>query len=217
MEFIKSEKNKDMLIFENYTYTKQKLLVDNVICWECTQRKTRHCNARIKTQNGQLFGRLNQHVHAADPEKAEIRRVASEVRRRATTTGERPQNIIANAVMNLDDGTSARMPSVTCMARNINRQRAIAFPTPPLPLDNDTLFVLPPAYTTTSNGERFLQYDNGRNDRMLIYATQRSLRFLENTQNWYMDGTFKYSPPQFKQIYTVHGIRAGAHAVGAYG
>lgn len=31
-----------------------------------------------------------------------------------------------------------------------------------------------------------------------------------------MDGTFKYCPPQFKQLYTVHGVRDGAHAVCAY-
>ena len=66
MEFIKTEKSKDMLIFENYMYTKQKLLADEVISWECTLKRSRNCKARIKTQNGQFFARLNEHVHWLD-------------------------------------------------------------------------------------------------------------------------------------------------------
>ena len=51
---------------------------------------------------------------------------------------------------------------------------------------------------------------------MLIFGTRQSLDFLSNSSNWFMDGTFKVSPPQFKQLYTVHGLSVGRHVVGAY-
>lgn len=29
---------------------------------------------------------------------------------------------------------------------------------------------------------------------------------MENSENWYRDGTFSYAPPIFSQIYTIHRI-----------
>ena len=34
--------------------------------------------------------------------------------------------------------------------------------------------------------------------------------------NWIMDGTFKSSPVQFTQLYTIHGLSAGRNVVGSY-
>ena len=68
-----------------------------------------------------------------------------------------------------------------------------------------------------ANNQSFLQYDNGRQDRILIYGTRGSLNFLENVPHWFMDGTFKVSPPQFVQLYTIHGLsNTGFNVVGAY-
>ena len=42
---------------------------------------------------------------------------------------------------------------------------------------------------------------------MLIFATQASATFLSTCEHWFMDGTFSV-PPQFAQLYTVHGLKA---------
>ena len=130
-------------------------------------------------------------------------------------TNEWPQNIVTDAILNLDEEVCARMLSVATLSRNINRRRAVLRVTPPIPQDDEYDFIIPPEYTTTGN-DLFLQYDNNRDDRLLIFGTQTSLDFLERTDDWFMDGTFTYCPPQFKQLYTVHGVRDGAHTVGAY-
>ena len=51
---------------------------------------------------------------------------------------------------------------------------------------------------------------------MLIYGTEASISFLANSDDWFMDGTFTVAPPQFAQLYTVHGLRNGHHVIGLY-
>ena len=77
---------------------------------------------------------------------------------------------------------------------------------PPIPEDGDTLFDIPQRFTVTSTGDDFLKYNNQRADRILIFGTGRCLNFLQNSDNWFMDGTFLTVPPQFAQLYTVHGL-----------
>ena len=52
---------------------------------------------------------------------------------------------------------------------------------------------------------------------MLIFGTVATLAFLSNSHDWFMDGTFTVAPPQFAQLYTVHGLNSGHHVVGCYG
>lgn len=51
---------------------------------------------------------------------------------------------------------------------------------------------------------------------MLIYGTEASLSFLADSTDWFMDGTFTVAPPQFVQLYTVHGLRNGHNVIGCY-
>ena len=60
------------------------------------------------------------------------------------------------------------------------------------------------------NEELFLLYDSGAvNDRILVFGTERNLDFLQLSDGWYADGTFKVAPPLFRQLYTIHGERFG--------
>ena len=68
----------------------------------------------------------------------------------------------------------------------------------------------------SSISDVFLQYDNNRPDRILIFGSNVSLNILQNSENWLTDGTFLTVPPQFVQLYTVRGNK-GRHVVGAYG
>ena len=71
------------------------------------------------------------------------------------------------------------------------------------------------------NGEQFLQvdtniYNNIDGNRIIIFGTTDGLQFLTNCDDWFMDGTFDVAPPQFAQLYTVHGLRADHHIIGCY-
>ena len=65
-------------------------------------------------------------------------------------------------------------------------------------------------------GQQFLVYDNGRPDRILLFGTDEGFRFLSNAQDRFLDGTFKSSPVQSMQLYTVRGLTNHRNTVGAY-
>ena len=65
-------------------------------------------------------------------------------------------------------------------------------------------------------GQQFLLDDNGRPDSILLFGTDESFRFLSNSQDWFLDGTFKSSPVQFMRLYTVHGLTNHRNIVGVY-
>ena len=82
-------------------------------------------------------------------------------------------------------------------------------------IPNGPNFNIPQEYAVIGE-EQFLQYDNRREDRIIIFVTRDSLDYLENSRNWFLDGTFSVSPPQFAQLCTVHGLQNGRNVVGVY-
>ena len=93
--------------------------------------------------------------------------------------------------------------------RQIRRSSTCAFPWP------WSMTLTPPNYMVNALGQQFLIYDNQWQDRIL-FSTPESLRFFANADNWFMGGTFKFSPLQFTQLYTIHGFSSGRNVVGAY-
>ena len=132
----------------------------------------------------------------------------------AKDIAEKKQNIIALNVDSLNEDTLARLPNVETLCRDVRRNRNAIHPI--VPDAQDTLFIIPPNYMVNALGQQFLMYDNQRQDRILLFSTPESLRFLANADNWFMDGTFKSSPQQFTQLYTIHGLSSGRNVVGAY-
>ena len=62
----------------------------------------------------------------------------------------------------------------------------------------------------------FLIHDSGPQDpeRMIIYATDESLRHLSTATEWYMDGNVKLALNLFMQLYVIRATRAkGQHPV----
>ena len=55
-----------------------------------------------------------------------------------------------------------------------------------------------------------------KEDKIIIFATRQSLLFLQNNEDWFMDGTFSTVPPKFLQLYTIHGIHHVRNVVGTY-
>jgi hypothetical protein len=66
---------------------------------------------------------------------------------------------------------------------------------------------LPEEYTTTTNNQQFMQYDNGQNaeNRMIIFYSPDSLERLANAQTFFVfiDSTFSVALYPFKQLYTI--------------
>ena len=65
-------------------------------------------------------------------------------------------------------------------------------------------------------GQQFLVYNNGRPGRILLFVTDQGFRFLSNAQDRFLDRTFKSSPVQSMQLYTVRGLTNHRNIVGMY-
>ena len=123
-------------------------------------------------------------------------------------------NIITTNIGGMPEEVLAKLPRIDTIRRDVRRQRVVNLPYPEIPENN--LFEIPHPYNVSSTGEQFVHYDNRRDGRLVIFGTRESFQFLENSENWFMDGTFSTAPPQFAQLYTVHGLSNGKNIVGAY-
>ena len=215
MEFITSSKGGRKLVIEGYIYCKNKSLTNGSSCWECEERRSKNgCNARVTLyENEEIIKGPSEHKHPPKPENIAVGKIRSNMRRMANETTSTPNIIIGDQLQGASGETLAKLPKLDTLRRCIRRQRQEQGRYPPIP--NGPNFNIPQEYAIIGE-EQFLQYDNGREDRILIFGTRDSLDYLENSRNWFMDGTFSVSPPQFAQLYTVHGLQNGRNVAGAY-
>ena len=86
MDFIKSKKDKDLLLYQGYTLSKRKVLAGGETVWECTKRRNEHaCSVTVKSLNGVIVPPVfpGGHDHAPDPDEIEVLRARSAMKRRA--------------------------------------------------------------------------------------------------------------------------------------
>ena len=155
----------------------------------------------------------SEHTHPPKPENIAVGKNRSNMRRMANETTSTPNIITGDQLQGASGETLAKLPKLDILRRCIWRQRQEQGRYPPIP--NGPNFNIPQEYAIIGE-QQFLQYDNGREDRILIFGTRDCLDYLENSRHWFMDGTFSVSPPQFAQLYTVHGLQNGRNAAGAY-
>ena len=60
--------------------------------------------------------------------------------------------------------------------------------------------------TNDNCNQQFLLYQD---DDMVLFATDNNLEMMAAADAIFMDGTFKISPPQFTQLFTLHIIYMG--------
>ena len=216
MEFIETTKGSRQLCKDGYLYNKTKNLTNRHTYWECIQRRSGiGCKVKITLDAGDRFvAQAHVHSHDPDPEQLPVVKASAGMKRAAKDTAEKTQNIIALNVEGLNEDTLARLSNVETLRRDVRCNRNAIHPI--VPDAQEKLFIVPPNYMVNALGQQFLIYDNQRQDRILLFSTPESLRFLANADNWFMGGTFKFSPLQFTQLYTIHGLSSGRNVVGAY-
>lgn len=105
---------------------------------------------------------------------------------------------------------AARLSSTVSLSRPIQRSRNRNNVHPPNHVTVDSL-VIPSEYTLILSNLPFLLYDSKNNEnldinnRILIFKPNKYLNILNDSKIWFADGTFKYVPNIFNQLYTIHG------------
>ena len=195
MEITKTIQNKNKILHNGYAHVFKKNLAQGWLSYECERRRRyRDCTGKIRVKDGDIHV-VSAHSHAPDPAKNEKYKVVTQVREQATTSQDRPQQILGNALQGVSDAVAAQLPLLGTMRRNVRRQRKAADNVLPVPATlADLPNPLPQEYTTTKAGDPFLRYDSGDQDRVLIFATDARLALLESNDNWFVDGTFDTVP-----------------------
>ncbi|KAK8401049.1 hypothetical protein O3P69_002673 [Scylla paramamosain] len=124
----------------------------------------------------------------------------------ATSTQESSRALVANVLSKLDEHSLAHVLSTSTMSRYVRQWRQDAQQAPPIP-QTRTGYVIPEEYTKLDRERCFLQHDSGTEDdnRILVFASAQGLRDLVRCKSWGFEGTFKYCPKIFVQLFTTHG------------
>ena len=96
--------------------------------------------------------------------------------------------IITTKIGGMHEEVLAKLPRIDTIRQDIKRQRAVNRPYSEIP-ENSFFEILDP-YNVSRTGEQFVHHDNRKDDRLIIFGTRESLQFLQNGENWFMDGTF---------------------------
>ena len=92
MEYVKSKKGGFKLLYNNYTFVKQKVLKNGAVCWECDQRRNKFAyKTKLPVLDDQIIKVTNDHTHAVNRGELQTSKVRKEMKKRARQTEETPQ------------------------------------------------------------------------------------------------------------------------------
>ncbi|XP_065324901.1 uncharacterized protein LOC135931596 isoform X3 [Gordionus sp. m RMFG-2023] len=202
-QFIKSQKGKLLLFFQNYIY-RYAYQKDDRIHYRC--RKV-GCKASCKFDGIYTTSGLHEHQNEIGQfEKLRTHKVLEDIV--AENPLETRHNIYEKALNKRCLETPSiemypeAMPSFVSIKSTIDRLLQKNRPTLPQSLDE---LVLLPEYITTNKGEIFL-INNDNNNNMLVFGTCEMLKLVEicDGDSIYMDGTFYIVPRLYCQLYSIH-------------
>ena len=193
-----------VIVHNNFMYTKDKGY------W---RYRDRSCPGRLQkgTTEEEEVTVTVEHNHPAS--KAEVLAQTAKIsfKKRSRECMETSRQLFQNITKNLPIQAAVRLPNYRSVQRGVERERrrnAIPLPRPESLEDIQTEKFL----QDSIRGDQFLLHDTGSDDinRLIVFATKENLHYMNRSETWLGDGTFKVSPPLFTQLYTVHGIINGA-------
>ncbi|CAF0884612.1 unnamed protein product [Brachionus calyciflorus] len=218
--------SKDILVYQNHQYWfKEANDKTNTTRYVCCQKTKNKCFATITIRNNDKSIKRYNDNHTCNAMLSEAK-VAANIAKQ-----ELKMNVHGNKSKSLRECYNEAQRNL--MTQNIP-ERAIAahFPAfskisstltkirssnkPPIPEDFSRLQITGDYTKTTANNE-FLRYDNqSKTNRLMIFVDDESLKLLSEATDWFMDGTFKCSPKQFMQMYTIHAYLANTTFASVY-
>ena len=204
MEFIYTQRNKRKLIRNGYMYVFKKELSGGVQSWECVNRRGSKdrpgtCRAQVQLDSLDNFvAAVNEHSCIPSRQKCEVATVKSAIKRRAETTNDTSQQILAGELATISPAAAANLPHLSNLRLTIRSQRQTKENLPPLPPTRADIPVLPAEFQTTISGQQFLLHDSGLADanRILIFGLPDAVTFMEQSADWFGDETFKTTSPK---------------------
>ncbi|KAK7576516.1 hypothetical protein V9T40_012802 [Parthenolecanium corni] len=204
MEFLKSEKGKPLIFFEQFTYRYHKTLKDGVQRWPCSV-KTCKCHLKLSSSNI-LIEKQGNHNHEKCDENVMTRRIVSNSLKRKAVEDicTRPAKLIASKLREADVSTLTTT-DVALIRHNMHRARLAKHPKLPNNAE-ETHLAISSMTIETNTGEKFLLVNDDVN-KIIGFSSASNLNVLCQVQQIYVDGTFKSCPNHYTQLFIVHGLK----------
>lgn len=207
MEFTTTKRGGQKLCLEGYMYIKKgNAKKINQITWRCVKRDPPvRCPSTLHTTKNNEKPEIKlAHNHPPDETSVRVTKCRSDMKARAETTRDKPNQIFTFATAQAPDDVEAHLPSADTCKRVLRRARALHCPS-----ESQLLHDLNTggewAMTQGDNPTRFLFYDNGTaaDERIIIFASEAHLAQLAASDTWCMDGNFAMAPHIFMQLYVI--------------
>ena len=205
MNVIVSNKGGRKLCYAGYMYT-VKATTANSTRWECSTRKSTRCGGFLRTDINDINSILSAGPHNHPPNNIDVNVTAKKMEikgdliRAAGSGGNTHQTLVTHlATVTPEERISFGNP--TSVKRNFNCHIASGRPDEPDILNN---LIIQGSWANDQDGNPFLLHDNNNNNnRIIVFASERCIRYLSNSNDWFMDGTFKVCPTLFDQLYVI--------------
>lgn len=172
---VKSIRGKPKIIVRGYLLVKDKNR-DEKYYWCCEYRHMYQCKGRATTilsgQEHELI-KFSEHNHAPEASRANVVQTLNTIKEAASSTNDRPVQIIQNAVSNISQNSYSSLPNRQALRKQINRVRDKNMPSQPRSLQDINI---PSNLRLTINGNQFLakELEIG-NEKMIIFCTPSNL------------------------------------------
>ena len=143
------------------------------------------------------------HNHNPYVDAIKVATLKATLKERAAVGDVQPARLLERVRLNASDAAKDHMKMQTAR-RGIRRYKQGMVPPEPA-TRRDLVFVGPWTTTGGDDPKPFLRHDSGQNvrDRVIVFATDESLRVLCRANTWFMDGNFSLAPPVFDQLYVI--------------
>ena len=148
------------------------------------------------------------HNHTADVGKLSRQVISNACKRKAVDDiCERPSKIINSEVAISQYKEHLTVNDVNLIRHSINRNRKSVMTNVPKSI-KDVHSALEFIHPKTDRNEEFLLV-NDRENNIIIFGCKTYILCLSESKTFYMDGTFKYAPKFFYQLFSIHCLRNG--------
>ncbi|XP_077969870.1 uncharacterized protein LOC120332023 [Styela clava] len=188
-----------------YSYTVLRTNINGSVTWRCSvRRKGNICPAKVY-QTGDDFSKNGlDHTHEPRPNERPRVLLNRAVLKRGLENPYTACGIITKAARrDMTNPPSIRFTNEGTLKRFCNRKRQGNRPTDPSDI-NDELKI---DYLPTDFLLKDIRIEGARH---LLFATQKQLKILANSEVWYMDGTFDVVRDPYYQLFSIHAfVRSG--------
>ncbi|XP_072377754.1 uncharacterized protein [Diabrotica undecimpunctata] len=204
-----TKRDAPLLFVNNYKFNFSEKLKSGESRWRC---RTKGCNAAVYTIGDDIVISRQNLNHSHDSLEAnciqqQFVRVAAK-RKAAEDISTQPRKIL-HLVLSEEENTNLTIMNLKSVKRSIYNVRRKLLPVLPKTLEEvlESLEKLEDPIITSRNENILLV--NDKSAKLTIISCETNLGHLCKCSRIYMDGTFKYCPKFYYQMFTIHGYYNG--------